>query len=66
MACLSNVCVPLIILFLFSDDSPGNTSAVIGGLLGGLLGSIALVLILVFILVIVMRKLQQKERGEDS
>ena len=52
------------ILSLFSDDSPGNTSAVIGGVLGGLLGSIALVLILVFLLVIGMRKLQQKERGE--
>ena len=54
------------ILFLFSDDSPGNTSAVIiGGALGGLLGSIALVLIFVFLLVIAMRKLQQKEIGEN-
>ena len=51
------------ILFLFSDDSPGNTSAIIGGALGGLFGSIALVLILVFLLVIAMRKTQQKKRG---
>ena len=53
------------ILFLLSDDSPGNTSAIIGGVLGGLFGSIALVLIFVFLLVIGMRKLQQKERGEN-
>ena len=52
------------ILFLFSDDSPGNTSAIIGGVLGGLFGSIALVLILVFLLVIAMRKTRQKKIGE--
>ena len=52
------------ILFLFSDDSPGNTSAVIGGVLGGL-GSIALVLILIFLLVIAMRKTRQKKIGES-